>query len=437
MPPLLRSFHHLFQRTFARSIPKTRNNSTFFSATLPRNAPLSREASLSRWPATSSPSVGRFLVLSSASVFGIVVFGGLTRLTESGLSITEWRPVTGTLPPRGEEGWEREFELYRASPEFKILNSRMELDEFKKIYWMEWGHRLWGRVIGLMTVGGAVWFVARGRVARRDAWRLLGICAGIGVQGGIGWWMVKSGLKDPVGEQPRVSQYRLAAHLGTAFVVYLAMLGSGLRILRDGKMLKEPGRALERVGRLRDGRLRPFRGAVLALAGLVFVTAMSGALVAGLDAGLVYNDFPWMGQGLLPPRREMMDPLYAKKPDQSDLVWRNMFENPVMAQLDHRILATTTFCAVLGLWAFSKRPHLKNLLPRDVQKAVLGTVHLVTLQVCLGITTLWYLVPTPLAAAHQAGALALLTGVFVLAGRMTVPKRTVKLLEAAVKSRKL
>ena len=149
---------------------------------------------------------------------------------------------------------------------------------------------------------------------------------------------------------------------------------------------------------------------------------------AGLDAGLIYNDFPWMGQNILPPKREMLDPFYSHKPDQSDLWWRNMLENPVLVQLDHRILATTTFTAIVALWAYTRfSPRVRAALPKDAKKGMLGVVHLVSIQVALGISTLWYLVPTPLAAAHQAGALALLSGVFLLGSRVWIPTRTRKL----------
>nr|POF04589.1 cytochrome c oxidase assembly protein cox15 [Quercus suber] len=390
----------------------------------------------SSWPATSSPSVAYWLLGSAVSVFGIVIFGGLTRLTESGLSITEWRPVTGSFPPRNEEIWEEEFARYKLSPEFKMLNSRMNLEEFKQIYWMEWIHRLWGRVVGITFLVPTVYFVARRRVSSGMAMKLVGICGLIGFQGFIGWWMVKSGLKDDLletGTHPRVSQYRLAAHLGTAFVAYLAMLWNGLQIIRENALVRNPHESLQMLQRLQSPELRNFKRLVAGLSALVFITAMSGALVAGLDAGLIYNNFPWMGQGLLPPTREMLDPFYSHTQDQGDLLWRNMLENPVLVQLDHRILATTTFTAILGLWAYSRfSSPVRTRLPKGAHKGMLGVVHLVTLQVVLGISTLWYLVPTPVASAHQAGALALLTGVFVLCNRVFVPRRTLQLVQNAV-----
>jgi heme a synthase len=368
------------------------------------------------------------------------VFGGLTRLTESGLSITEWRPVTGSLPPRSEEIWEEEFARYKLSPEFRMLNSRMNLEEFKQIYWMEWTHRLWGRVVGITFLVPTVYFIVRRRVSKNMALKLAGICGLIGFQGVLGWWMVKSGLKDDLFEQgkhPRVSQYRLAAHLGTAFVAYLAMLWNGLSILKERRLLKEPAEGMKVLEQLQRPELRTFKRLVAALSILTFATAMSGALVAGLDAGLIYNDFPWMGQGLLPPKREMLDPFYSHTSDQRDLVWRNMLENPVLVQLDHRVLATTTFTAVMALWLYSRfSSRLRAALPASARKGMLGVVHLVSLQVVLGISTLWYLVPTPVAAAHQAGALALLTGVAVLGSRVRTPQRTLSLVRSALEQSK-
>lgn len=243
--------------------------------------------------------------------------------------------------------------------------------------------------------------------------------------------MVKSGLKDDLlapGSHPRVSQYRLTAHLGAAFVCYLAMLWNGLDILRGNRLLSSPpASASSTLAALRHPGLRPFRLAVTALSALVFVTAMSGGLVAGLDAGLIYNEFPYMGLGLTPPKSELFDAFYSHTPDHSDLVWRNFLENPSLVQLDHRILATTTFSAIMALWAWTRySKSLTNLLPRAAKRGVHGVVGFAFLQVTLGICTLLYLVPTHLASAHQAGALALLTWTFVLGSRTWLPSRAVQ-----------
>ncbi|WEW58238.1 Cytochrome c oxidase assembly protein cox15 [Emydomyces testavorans] len=393
----------------------------------------------SRFPNVSSKIVAYWLLGSAASVFGIVVFGGLTRLTESGLSITEWRPVTGSLPPMNAEDWESEFAKYRDSPEFQILNPHMTLAEFKNIYYMEWIHRIWGRFVGLSFVIPAIYFVATKRLSKPMALRLGGIAGLIGFQGFLGWWMVKSGLKDDLfapGSHPRVSQYRLTAHLGAAFVCYAAMLWNGLAILRQHRLLADTEKGLIMLDSLRDPKLNIFRRSVAGLALLVFITAMSGGLVAGLDAGLIYNEFPTMGTGFAPPKSELFDPHYSRKPDRSDLWWRNMLENPSLVQLNHRILAMTTFCSVMGLWAYSKySPTMKRLLPQVARKGVHGVVAFAMVQVGLGISTLLYLVPIHLASAHQAGSLFLLTWVLVLGNRIWHPSRTARLLQMAAKAR--
>lgn len=357
----------------------------------------------------------------------------------SRLSITEWRPVTGSLPPMNAEDWESEFAKYRASPEFQLLNPNMNLSEFKSIYYMEWIHRLWGRFVGLSFVIPAVYFVARKKVSTPMAWRLAGIAGLIGFQGFLGWWMVKSGLKDDLfapGSHPRVSQYRLTAHLGAAFTCYVAMLWNGLAILRSHRLMKDAAEGLKQLEALRDPRLAFFRRSVAGLAILVFTTVMSGGLVAGLDAGLIYNEFPYMGKGLAPPSSELWDAHYSRHEDRSDLWWRNMLENPSLVQLDHRILAMTTFTSIMALFIYSRRsPTVKRLLPAPARKGMHGVVGFACMQVALGISTLLYLVPTPLASAHQAGSLFLLTWVMVLGSRVWHPSRTAKLLQMAAKSR--
>ncbi|KAL7907183.1 cytochrome oxidase assembly domain-containing protein [Trichoderma velutinum] len=385
---------------------------------------------------TTSRAVAYWLIGSAASCFGIVVWGGLTRLTESGLSITEWRPVTGSMPPMSLADWESEFEKYRASPEFQLLNPHMTLEEFKKIYFMEWTHRLWGRFIGLSFVLPSLYFVARRRVSPRMAVNLLGISSLIGFQGFIGWWMVKSGLKDDLfapGSHPRVSQYRLTTHLATAFVCYSWMLMSGLTILRTRRLLADPAAASAVINAIKNPALKTFRRSVLGVTGLVFLTAMSGGLVAGLDAGLIYNEFPKMGLGLTPPKSELWDKFYSRKEDGSDLWWRNMLENPSLVQLDHRIMAITTFCTILALFAYARTGKVAAVLPKNAKKGTTGLVHLVTLQAALGISTLIYMVPTHLAATHQAGSLAVLTGALVLAHRLHIPKSTVRVIEKKLK----
>ncbi|MCJ1273352.1 Cytochrome c oxidase assembly protein cox15 [Puttea exsequens] len=329
-----------------------------------------------------------------------------------------------------QEDWDAEFFRYKSSPEFKLLNPNITLDEFKSIYYMEWAHRVWGRVVGISFVVPAIYFIAKGKVSKPMAYRIAGIGSLIGFQGALGWWMVKSGLGDDLfapGSHPRVSQYRLVAHLGTAFMCYSAMLWNGLSILRLQKLLNTPSLTLRgQLGQLRHPGLRTFRVAVGVLAGLVFVTAMSGGLVAGLDAGLIYNEFPYMGLGLTPPKSELFSDFYSHTPDGGDIWWRNFLENPSLVQLDHRILATTTFSSVMALWAYSRfSSKMNRLLPAACRKGVHGVVGFALLQVILGISTLIYLVPLPLASAHQAGSLALLSYVLVLGSRTWLPNKRV------------
>ncbi len=270
------------------------------------------------------------------------------------------------------------------------------------------------------------------------ALKLVGISGLIAFQGMIGWWMVKSGLKDDLfapGSHPRVSQYRLVAHLGTAFLCYSAMLWNGLSILREHRMMNNLQASIAELRTLTSPLLKPFRRSVAGLAGLVFLTAMSGGLVAGLDAGLIYNDFPYMGINLTPPVSELFSDFYSRRADRADIWWRNLLENPSTVQLDHRILATTTFTAVMVLWAYSRySPSVRNTLLKNAKGGMRGVVHLVWMQVILGISTLIYMVPVPLAAAHQAGSLALLTGVIVLGSRVWVPRRLHRLIMQSSKT---
>ena len=306
----------------------------------------------------------------------------------------------------------------------------MTLEEFKSIYYMEWIHRQWGRFVGISFVLPAIYFIARGRVSKKMALKITGIGSLIGFQGFLGWWMVKSGLKDDLfapGSHPRVSQYRLVAHLGTAFMAYSAMLWNGLLILRTRKLFGDLEGAEKLLARLADPKLSIFRKSVGGLAALVFITAMSGGFVAGLDAGMIYNEFPWMGAGLVPPTSELFSDFYSHTADGSDVWWRNPLENPSLVQLDHRILATTTFSAIVALFAYSRgSPTVRKLLPRASQKAMHGVLGFACLQVALGISTLIYLVPLPLASAHQAGSLALLSYVIILGSRTWMPSRAVQ-----------
>ncbi|KAK8850629.1 hypothetical protein IAR55_004548 [Kwoniella newhampshirensis] len=322
----------------------------------------------------------------SAVVFGIIVIGGLTRLTESGLSIVEWQPLTGVLPPITAADWDAEWEK---------TNANIDMHEFKKIFYMEWAHRLAGRALGL-------------GLPRPLPTKLILIGLGIGFQGVLGWWMVKSGLNEEIVQTnavPRVSQYRLAAHLSAALLLYLGMISTAIGIQRDAKILRQPS-IVQSLSLPAVRRLRPL---IHTCGMMVFLTAVTGAFVAGLDAGLVYNEFPYMGESIVPPKDELFDPRYAKS--STDTWWRNMLENP----------ATTTFSILLTLpFIARKAPFVSTR-----RLAALTTAAAVT-QVTLGISTLLYLVPIPLAAMHQAGSVVLLTCIMALGGSIRRPSRMLR-----------
>lgn len=368
-------------------------------------------------PVLAPPAVGQWLLVSSALVFAVIVVGGVTRLTESGLSITEWRPVTGILPPRSVEDWNAEFDKYKATPEFKLMNHSITLEEFKNIFYMEWGHRILGRVIGIAFIAPLAYFAFRKKLSPSMPAKLTGMASLIGFQGVLGWYMVKSGLEDSImdtpGGVPRVSQYRLAAHLGTALVLYGGMLGTGLAVIQDWKYARSGAwsgsKTVSWETVLSNPIIKSFTRKSRALTALVFLTALSGAFVAGLDAGLLYNEFPLMGGSIAPPVDELFSPAYAKAADGSDTWWRNIFENPTTVQFDHRLLAMTTYVSTCLLYFHSRRNAVRSLLPPTARRSMAAAFLMANVQVMLGLATLLYLVPVPVAAAHQAGSVALLS----------------------------
>ncbi|KAK1792641.1 hypothetical protein P4O66_012583, partial [Electrophorus voltai] len=342
--------------------------------------------------------VGQWLVGCSGLVLGAVVLGGVTRLTESGLSMVDWHLVKEMKPPRTQAEWEAEFSKYQQFPEFKIMNHDMTLTEFKFIFYMEWGHRMWGRLVGLAYILPAMYFWKKGYFTRKMKVQALGLCGFVFFQGLLGWYMVKSGLenKPESYDVPRVSQYRLASHLGSALVLYCASLWMGLALMRPANKLPNT-RGIVLLRRFAKGT-----GA------LVFLTALSGAFVAGLDAGLVYNSFPKMGDYWIP------DDLLAFSP-----AVRNVFENPTTVQFDHRLLGIGSLAAITSLYLFSRRMHL----PRRAKIAIGCLTAMAYTQVVLGISTLLLYVPTPLAATHQTGSVALLTfAIWVLSELRKVAK---------------
>jgi len=317
-----------------------------------------------------------WLYAAAALVLAMVLVGGATRLTESGLSITEWQPVMGVVPPLGEAQWQAEFEKYQAIPQYRELNRGMSLDAFKTIYWWEWTHRLIGRTIGAAFLLPFLWFLWRGWIGpglRGRLWLIFGLGA---LQGAVGWWMVASGLVHRV----EVSQYRLATHLLLACVIYIAILWTAQR-------LDERSAAPATNG---------IRATAVALVILVLGQIYLGALVAGLRAGYVYNTWPLIDGSLVPE----LSRLFFDVP-----LWRNFFENTLTVQFDHRMLAYTIWIVAL-FHAFNVARRLKT------GPVVTGAIVLavaVTLQAALGILTLLMVVPISLALLHQAMAMVVLT----------------------------
>ena len=326
----------------------------------------------------SRKSIATWLLVCCALVFAMVVLGGATRLTHSGLSIVEWQPIVGAVPPLNAAQWEEAFAKYRATPEYAQVNAGMTLDGFKGIFWLEYFHRLLGRLIGVVFLVPLLYFLARKRIAGVLAWKLGAIFFLGGLQGLVGWYMVKSGLVD----DPRVSQYRLALHLGLAFVIYGAMLWTALG-LREGAR----GTAAA-IGA--DG-LRRLSVAITITVALMVIT---GAFVAGIRAGLAYNTFPLMNGHVVPPEIFMLEPW-----------WKNFTSNMATVQFDHRAFAWLLAVLVVALWIKAMRAVTS---PR-VRLLAHVLVAAVALQVSLGISTLLLAVPVALGVAHQGGALVVFT----------------------------
>jgi cytochrome c oxidase assembly protein subunit 15 len=335
-------------------------------------------------------AVGVWLWCVAGLVFAMVLVGGATRLTESGLSIVEWKPVTGAIPPLGEADWQAEFAKYKTTPQYERLNAGMRLDEFKTIYWWEWGHRLLGRLIGAAFLLPFVWFLWRRSFDRRTGVALAGIFVLGAVQGAVGWWMVASGLTERVS----VSQYRLAFHLTLACMIFVALAWTADRMLFAGASAQAVRRSVPR-------RLRWSAGALLAL---VIAQIYLGALVAGLRAGLIYNTWPLIDGSLIPSAAN----LFFDHP-----LWRNFFENALTAQFDHRMVAYG-LCALALVHAVDAR-----LQGRGEPLAMgAGFVAVALLaQAGIGIMTLTRGVPVELALLHQAMALVVLTGATLHAAR--------------------
>jgi cytochrome c oxidase assembly protein subunit 15 len=319
-------------------------------------------------------AVASWLLICCGLVFAMVVLGGVTRLTGSGLSMAEWRPIMGILPPLGDVEWQRVFDVYKQTPEYLLVNSDMDVDGFKGIFWLEYLHRVLGRLLGFAFSLPLIYFVVRKYISWRQLpWYLAMLALG-GAQGVIGKIMVASGQVDA----PHVSPYRLVAHLSAAFLVYGMMLWRALSLLQTSE----------------NTRGHPWYKRTYALTALIIVTILSGGFVAGLKAGWIYNTFPKMGDAWIPQGIAALDPFV-----------RNLTENMTTVQFDHRLLAISTFVAIIIFWTQARKA---NLPPRAA-KASNALLHTGILQIALGISTLMLSVPTLLAVTHQAVALLLLT----------------------------
>lgn len=329
-----------------------------------------------------------WLFVLFALVFVMIAVGGLTRLTDSGLSITEWRPFTGAIPPMNEADWLAEFAKYQQIDQFLVMNSWMELSDFKLIYWWEWGHRQLGRVIGLVWALGFLWFLLRRQIPVGWTGRLLLLGGLGGLQGAIGWWMVASGVT--TGEQvTTVASYRLATHLGLAFVILGVITWFALQLGRSEKDLMQARRAKE----------SKLFGMSTGLLHFAFLQIILGALVAGIDAGRYFVDWPLMQGQFFPPDAFNITP-----------VWRNFFENPGLVQFMHRIAGYLLFAFAIVVWLrgrTSAHPNTRKAFAL-MMVAMLG-------QVILGIVTVMNAAPVHIAIWHQV--LAVVLWVLILRAR--------------------
>ncbi|WP_116369106.1 COX15/CtaA family protein [Parahaliea mediterranea] len=334
--------------------------------------------------------IAAWLMLCAAVVFGMIILGGVTRLTNSGLSMVEWKPLMGVIPPLSDEAWQATFDKYKAFPEYQKINRGMDVEGFKSIFMYEYLHRLLGRLIGVLFFFPMLFFMLRQRVPAGMQPKLWLLFVLGGCQGLLGWFMVKSGLVD----NPHVSQYRLTAHMGLAVLIYAYMLW----LIFDLRFAGPPKRGVQ----------GPLAGWSLGLVVLVYLMILSGALVAGTKAGFAYNTWPMMGTGFFPPG------LYSGAP-----AWLDAFEDITTIQFNHRVFA---YLLALLIPAFCVLAWRRAGQPR-VRLAVVLLVLALLLQLGLGISTLLLHVPVPLAAAHQGGAVILLSAALFLAHALRRPAR--------------
>jgi len=326
----------------------------------------------------SRRAVGFWLLAVALVILGMITIGGLTRLTGSGLSITEWKPIMGAIPPLNEAAWADAFAKYQRIPQYILENRGMTLEQFKGIFWWEWIHRFLGRLLGVAFFVPFVWFAATGAIKRSEALRFVVLFLLGGLQGVIGWWMVTSGLETRVS----VSQYRLAIHLGAALLLLVAILWIALEYLRAPAPIgAEPTKSQS------TGMSKRATGFVA----LVYGQMLLGALVAGLHAGLIYNTWPDMNGRVFPE-----DPFYLSP------FWKNFFENEGLAQFDHRIGAYIV--AGFAAWIYAQGIKLSGHAKTSAKAVAIVTIF----QIFLGICTLLLMAPVWLSAAHQVTAALLL-----------------------------
>jgi cytochrome c oxidase assembly protein subunit 15 len=335
-------------------------------------------------------AVARWLLVVAGMVWAMVALGGATRLTGSGLSIMEWAPLSGTLPPLSDAEWRRLYDLYRSIPQYALVNAGFGIEGFKEIFWLEWAHRFWGRAIGLAYAGGLAWFWLRGRIPAGYKGSLLLLLALGGMQGAVGWFMVASGFQ---ADRVAVSPYRLVVHLGLALVLFAALLWTALNLLRPGPTPIDAGR---------------LRRSLQVAAGLALLAMLAGGFVAGMRAGFSLNTFPLMDGRLIPEGYADLHPFV-----------RNFFENVAAVQFNHRLLATLALLA--GLHAAGRAFRLP---PGRARHAALALGGALALQYGLGVATLVMVVPVWLGTLHQAVAVLVLAAAILALHATRRPART-------------
>lgn len=317
-----------------------------------------------------SRAVAVWLLIVAALVLAMVVVGGSTRLTGSGLSITQWKPISGALPPLSLADWQAEFERYRAIPQFRFVNPHMTLEQFRFIYWWEWSHRLLARLLGAVFLAPLAWFALRREIPRRLGWQMAGVALLCGLEPLVGWWMVASGLSERVSVAPE----RLALHLGIAFALLGALIWTALDAW---------------AGAARETLPSPWGGRALWLLGLIYAQVLLGALVAGNQAGLVYNDWPLFAGRLFPDD-------YA-----GPGLWATLAHSQAAVQLHHRMLAYLLVIVAVALGIGARR---SRYLADESKRLATGAALLVLAQAGLGVATLMTRVPVGLGVAHQLTA---------------------------------